>query len=248
MLALGLDPSLRSYGCAVVEYHPSKSISKRIFSSHSGTLSNVVLPVRFLHVQSMVSDLLHRYPDVEVVGIESPAFDAGPFAFLHYGLILFSMVSIFEARKDLVLFDPATVKSLIYPGKKTAEVNKLDMQRFVQQDTMELKQINNDEADAYCIARSACRMKMLKLGILSPEDLNPGELKKFVTNTKKTKGKLGRHVKKSAQIFRENKLFYDFSKVPAGSVNLPEKSAIPKVILDYLENLEQSNNTKKMKR
>lgn len=240
MISLGLDPSLSGYGWAVFD-SKQKGRARRIASGHEGTLPSVVPPARFLHFQSMVRELIKEYPGIEVVGIESPAYDAGPFQTIHFGLMQFSMAEVFLARRDCVLFDPATREFLVRvdPKKKTGKMFKEDIQRYVQLDTLDSGFIDNNEADAYVIALFAARLKELRNGIISPEDLTPSELKKFVLMTKKKKTIFGTRTKNTGHAFRENSRFYDFSSVPQGSVSLPKKSAIPESITKYLEDLEQ---------
>lgn len=243
MLALGLDPSLRAYGWAVHDTSAS-GMSRRVASGHEGTLPNVVPPARFLHFQAMVASLLKRFPAVEVVGIESPAYDAGPFQSIHYGLMQFSMAEVFLARKDCVLFDPATREFLVRedPKLKKGKIHKSDVQRYVQLDTMDPKVIDNNEADAYAIAKFAARLWQLRRGEIRPEDLTPAESRKFIGMTRRVKTLAGTRVKRTAHAFRENARFFEFSRVPQGSVSLPDRGAISPSIVQYLEGLEAAED------
>ena len=202
-------------------------------SGHEGTLSSNVPVARYIHFRSLVRSLLKRYPDVEVVGIESPAYGGGPFSENHFGLMMFSLEAVFEARKDCVLFDPTTLKTLI----GDARASKSHVQKFVQFDTMDVKQINNNEADAYCIAREASRFMMLKNGSLDPDGLSEPERRVFLTKTKRVKGRMDGlpSVKNTAHAFRENSRFFQFSHVPPGDVALPRKEAIRPDLLKWLE-------------
>lgn len=239
MISLGLDPSLKAYGWCVCDTSKTGR-ARRIASGHEGTLPSIVPPARFLHFQSMVRELIREYPGIEVVGIESPAYSAGPFQTIHFGLMQFSMAEVFLARRDCVLFDPATREFLVRvdPKKKTGKMFKEDIQRYVQLDTMDSDFIDNNEADAYVIALFAARLKELRKGIISLSDLTPSELQKFVLMTKTKKSVFGTKTKNTGHAFRENSRFYDFSSVPPGSVSLPKKSSIPENITRYLEDLE----------
>jgi Holliday junction resolvasome RuvABC endonuclease subunit len=231
MLTLGLDPSIKNYGWACYDSQAVDPRLRCVASGHEGTLPPTVPVARFMHFRSLVADLLRRF-EVDVVGIESPAYSAGSFSENHFGLMMFSLEAIFDRRKDCVLFDPTTIKHIV--GKST--YGKLDIQRFVQLDTMSSKLIDNNEADAYCIARSAARFMEIRSGLLSPKDLSPNELSVFLTRSKKKKkidGSLS--VKKTAHIFRENSRFFEFSRVPVGSVNLPIKSNISPALIKWLE-------------
>jgi len=229
MRTLGLDPSLRAYGWCV--YDSEAPIrERRVASGHEGTLSLTVPVARFMHFRSMVVDLLDRY-EVQAVGIESPAYGGGPFSENHFGLMMFSLEAIFEYRKDCVLFDPTTLKFLV--GKST--FGKMDMQRFVQLDTMDPKVINNDEADAYCVARFASRFMNLRSSNLDPSDLSENEKRVFLQRTRKLKSAAGiQRVKRTAHAFRENSRFFCFSQVPRGDVKLPSRGQINPDLLKWL--------------
>jgi Holliday junction resolvasome RuvABC endonuclease subunit len=230
MLTLGLDPSLRAYGWCVYDSCATPRM-RRIASGHDGTLPMTVPVARFMHFRSLVADLLRRY-EVEAVGIESPAYESTN-ATAHFALMMFSLEPIFARRKDCVLFDPATLK-LAIAGKGNAD--KSDMQRFVQLDTMSSSMIDNNEADAYCIARAAARFIQCMKGELLPEQLTANEARVFLMRQRKRKKNDGSiSVKSVAHAFRENSRWFQFSKVPAGSVDLPAKSAMDPGLLAYLE-------------
>lgn len=234
MRALGLDPSLKNYGFAIFDSDAPIPSLRRVVSGRVATVSSTVPVVRFMHFRALVADLLRKYR-VDVVGIESPAYSAGPFSERHFGLMMFSLESIFERRKDAVLFDPTTVK--LMTGKGNA--SKADIIQFVKLDTMSTDPISNDEADAYCIAKFAARFTQLRRGQISPDDLSDGEKRVFLTRTiqkKKTDGSVS--IKRTAHAFRSNSRFFEFSLVPKGSVNLPDKAEMDPKLIKWLENEE----------
>lgn len=230
MRSLGLDPSLTGYGWCVYDSQAERARDKLVASGHEGTLPDTVPPARFMHFRSLVLDLLRRF-SVGIVGIESPAYDGGPFSETHFGLMQYSLEAAFIKRRDVVLFDPTTVKKLT--GKASA--SKQDMQRFVQLDRMSSEVVQSDEADAYCIARSAARFSMLRSGDLKPEDLTPDEIHTYITKSKVKKSPLGSRKVRTGHIFRENKRFFAFSRVPEGDVCLPARSKIDPSLLAWLE-------------
>lgn len=231
MLTLGLDPSLRAYGWCVYNSNAPPKL-RRVASGHEGTIPLTVPVARFIHFRSLVSDLLRRF-EVEAVGIESPAYSGGPFSENHFGLMMFSLEAVFQRRKDCVLFDPTTLKHLV--GKST--FTKSDIQRHVQLDTMSTTTIDNNEADAYCIAKFCARFSEVKNGKLRPDDLTLNEKSVFLTRSKKRKRMDGSlSIQKTAHVFRENSRFFQFSKVPIGDVSLPDKSAMNGSLIDWLEN------------
>lgn len=242
MRTLGLDPSLTAYGWAVHD-NCADGLLRRVASGHEETLPSTVPVARFLHFQALVSDLVKKYKP-ESCGIESPAYSAGPFQTIHFGLMMFSMVPIFDARIDCVLFDPATLKSLA-KGDPTQKgiMSKLDMQRKVQLDTMDPNVINNNEADAYLVAKFAARLLSLVHGTIQISDLTPAEKRVFVLKSRKVKTLSGVRVRRIGHIFRENNRFFEFSKIPQGSVCLPSKSTIRPEVLEFLEGLEDDTKS-----
>jgi hypothetical protein len=176
------------------------------------------------------------------VGIESPAYGGNiQFTAIHFGLMLFSLVPIFEARIDCVLFDPATLKLLAKEDSKFKKglMGKLDMQRRVQILTNDHHALNDNEADAFLVAYYTARLIGLMKGEIKPEELTPSEKQVFVLRTKRVKTIKGIKIKRIGHIFRANSRYFELSKIPAGDVALPKKSEINKEIIEFLESLEE---------
>jgi Holliday junction resolvasome RuvABC endonuclease subunit len=244
MRTLGLDPSLRSYGWAIHD-DTKKGSERRVASGHEETISTTVPVVRFMHFRALVASLITRFGP-EIVGIESPAYQAGPFQRIHFSLMMFSLESIFEKRLDCVLYDPATLKLLAKedPAKRKGSMSKLDMQRQVQLDTMDPMVIDNNEADAFLVAKYSARFKRLWVGDIKPGDLTPSEMRVFLARSRRVKTMAGVVRKRVAHAFRENNRFFSFSQIPQGSVSLPIKSEVRPEILQFLESLEDSEDKK----
>lgn len=240
MRALGLDPSLSSFGWCVYDSGAELRPRRLVASGHEGTLNDLVPVARFMHCRSMVESLLRRF-HVDVVGIESPAYDAGPFQTTHFGLMMFSLEAVFEARKDCVLFDPSTLKVLA-TGKRSAD--KSDMQRAVQLDRMSTDMVQSDESDAYHVSRFAGRFMELRKGIVLPDDLSQHEQQVFLKRAKKTATKKApsKPVRRVAHVFRENSRFYEYSRVPQGSVQLPNRSEIRPELLEWLTSADVTSS------
>ena len=240
MITAGCDPSLRSYGFSVND-SLAIGLERRVTSFHEATLSSSVPVARFIHFQSIVKELIDKYkPDA--IGIESPAYGGNiQFVAIHFGLMLFSLVPIFEARIDCVLFDPATLKLLAKedPKNKKGQMSKLDMQRRVQLLTNDPKVLNDNEADAFLVGYYAARLIGLMKGEIKPEELTPSEKQVFVLRTKKVKTLKGTKIKRIGHVFRANSCYFEYSKIPIGDVALPKKSEINKEIIEFLENLEE---------
>ncbi len=230
MRALGLDPSLTSFGWCVYDSSAPSGPRKLVASGHEGTLNDLVPVARFMHARSMVESLLRRFK-VDVVGMESPAYDGGPFQTAHFGLMMFSMEPVFERRKDLVLFDPTTLK---FVSTGDSKASKADMQRAVQLDRMSTDLVQADESDAYHVAMKAARFKMLWTGELSPEALTELEQRVFLQRVRQAPKRSKKPVKRVAHAFRQNSRFFEFSRIPEGSVQLPNKSEIRPELLEWL--------------
>ena len=228
MKSLGIDPSLTGFGYCVYDSDSPKN-SKIVISGHKGTSPDDVPVVRFTEIRSLVRNLLNRF-SVQVVGIESPAFNAGPFASVHHCLMMYTIEAVYEKKIDLVLFDPNTVKYLT--GDK--DFNKDDMKKFVKLDTMRPGDIQSDEADAYCIARHASRFHSLLNGILKPDELSDNELSTYISRKKSKKTMVKKKQSFNGHIFRENERFFRFSSITDGN-KLPKKSPINDEILRWLE-------------
>ena len=237
MKTLGLDPSLSAYGWAIHDDEQT-GLKRRLASGHEGTLSTTVPVVRFMHMRALVASLLDRY-QVDVVGIESPAYQGGPFQRIHFGLMMYSLEAIFERRLDCVLYDPSTLKLLAKkdPAKRKGTMSKLDMQRAVQIDTMDISVIDNNEADAYMVAKFAARFTGLRLGTLDPTDLDPSERQVFLERSRRVKTMRGVVSKRVAHTFRENSRYFNFSQIPKGEVSLPSKSAVRPELLEFLDSV-----------
>lgn len=230
MRAAGFDPSLSSYGWTVYDDEAS-GLEQIVASGHVATKSTTVPVARYCHFRSVVQDILSRF-NVDVVGLESPAYGGGAFSERHFGLMMFSMESIFAHRKDLVLYDPSTVK---YIATGNNQASKSDMIRQAQIELKTTKSLQSDEVDAYHVAKHALRFYKLKNGLIRPEDLTKEERRVFLERTKKSKGTFGK-LKRTAQIFRENNRYFMFSKVPEGETLLPKKDQVNQDLLKWLEN------------
>lgn len=234
MKVLGIDPSLTAFGWAL---HDSSAtgVMRRVDSGHVKTLTTTVPVARYMHLRSVVDSLLIAH-NPDMIGMESPAFDAGPFQTIHFSIMMFVMESIFKMRKDLVLFDPSTLKSLVRGTSKTPKtvIAKQDVQKFVSLDTMDPNIIDNNEADAYAIAYFAGRFRRTLEGSLDPKELSDQEMHTFISKTKTVKTLKGKKEVKTGHVFRENTRYFSFSKIPQGDVTLPNKSEINPALMSFL--------------
>jgi hypothetical protein len=213
MITLGLDPSLTGFGWCI---HNSVVVGKdRVFARGKwSTPSKMIFVERYVRMRQELQDLLDRYLLIENVGVESPPFGELWSEGL-YGLFLYVNEAIWSRRKDVVYFDPNTLKMLVKedPEIRKGKMFKSDMIVSAREDTG-IYRWNGDEADAYHVARFAARFWKLLRGDVKESDLTPSEYQAFAKiHTFKRGKRKGQTVKKGA-IFKENQRFFRFSLLP----------------------------------
>jgi len=212
MITLGLDPSLTGFGWAVHNSDvvgPGRVLAKGQFI----TDANALFIERYVAIRDELISLILRYP-IEAVGVESPPFGES-FSEGLYGLFLYVNEALYLCRKDVVYFDPLSLKMLAKqdPKVRRGTMDKSDMLEAARADT-QFKKWNHNEADAYLLARSAARFWKLESKIITEEDLTPSEKHSFArVHTYQKGAKAGRTVK-AGLIFREDDRFFRFSNIP----------------------------------
>jgi Holliday junction resolvasome RuvABC endonuclease subunit len=213
MITLGLDPSLTGFGWCV---HDSSQFgtARVIARGVQKTTTKEVFVTRYMSLRSLVNRLLDTYPQIEAVGVESPIFGA-TFSPGAYALFVMVNEAVFQHRKDVVYFDPSTVKSLtkLDPSVRKGEMRKSDMVEAARADTGIKGRFNHNEADAYHVARFAARFWELDKGLLTEADLVPSEKHTFLRTHTYVKGKRAGQTVKSGTVFREDDRFFRFSLV-----------------------------------
>lgn len=213
MITLGLDPSLTGFGWAIhnsTVVGPPRVLAKGVIR----TSADQVIVWRYMHLRQCVTELICAYPEVENVGLESSVFGA-EWSEGAYGLFLYVLEAVYLARKDLVLFDPGTVKSLAKMDSKIRRgtMDKKDMVEAAIADTT-VKKWDHNEADAYIVARSAAHFWENLAGVLLEEELTPSERNSFLQKKTVTSGRdKGKTVMKGI-ISKEGDRFFRFSLLP----------------------------------
>ena len=213
MISLGLDPSLTGFGWCVHDSSaqgPARIVSRGIFT----TSPRQIFVSRYIEMRESVSRLLGENPAVESVGVESPPFGEQWSEGL-YGLFLYVNEALYRHRKDVVYFDPGTVKMLVKqdPTVRKGKMFKSDMVEAALADTGLKGRMNHNEADAYHIARFAARFWLLVRGDLQAEDLTVSEERAFLRiHTFQRGARAGQTVKMGAA-FKENQRFFRFSQL-----------------------------------
>jgi recombination protein RecA len=214
MIALGLDPSMGGFGFCVHDPYASKEarvVRRGTFASPSTD----VFVRRYLGLRACVEDLLEDHPDVSIVGVESPPFGEQWSEGL-YALFVLVNEALYTRRKDVVYFDPVTVKMLAKgdPKARKGKMFKGDMIAEAVSDTSPTLRWNHNEADAYLIARYAARFWQFLGGSLPDTALTPAERHAFSRSHTFTKGSRKGEVERKGLIYRENDRFYRFSQRP----------------------------------
>jgi hypothetical protein len=210
MITLGLDPSLTGFGWCI---HDSTALgAQRIV--HSGlfkTSSKALFIKRYADMRENVSGILRQHPNIEAVGVESPPFGELWSEGL-YGLFLYVNEAIWMARKDVVFFDPGTVKMLAKQNPKVVKgkMFKSDMVEAARAETG--RSLNHNVADAYHIGKFAARFWTLLAGGIAESDLTPAEYQAFAKIHTFVRGKRKGQTVQLGAMFKENQRFFRYSK------------------------------------
>lgn len=169
---------------------------------------------RYGILKAVLVYLVDRYPEIQVLGVESPTYGES-WSEGAYALFVSINEAIYLCRKDVVYFDPQTLKMLakLDPTIRKGSMDKSDMIEAARADTG-IKQWDHNEADALVIARSTSRFWEFEREILTIEDLTPSERRSFHRVHTFTKGKKAGRTERRGLVFREDDRFHKFSQVP----------------------------------
>jgi len=218
MITLGLDPSMTGFGWCVHDSSaegPARVVARGRFV----TSSKAIFVQRYIDLREHVNGVLDQYPAIAAVGVESPPFGEQWSEGL-YGLFVYVNEAIYTHRKDVVYFDPGTVKMLVKGDHKArkGKMFKTDMVDAAKLDTGTVGKFNHNEADAYHIGRFAARFWLFLDGSIPEADLTPAEHQAFArVHTFKRGVKAGETVKLGA-VFKEGQRFFRFSTLPLESI------------------------------
>jgi hypothetical protein len=214
MIALGLDPSLTGFGWCV---HDSDAVgpSRIVARGRIVTTPKDVFVVRYMAIRKCIIEILEEHPSVRCVGVESPPFGELWSEGL-YALFTYVNEALFIMRRDVVYFDPGTVKMLAKqdPKVRQGKMFKSDMVEAARADCGGFKgRLNHNEADAYHIGRFAARFWKLLDGEIGEADLTPSEYQAFARVHTFQRGDRAGQTLKTGAIFKENQRFYRFSRL-----------------------------------
>ena len=179
---------------------------------------------RYLFLRDCIGSVLDEFPEIQIVGVESPPFGEAWSEGL-YGLFLYVNEAVYLRRRDVVHFDPLSLKLLAKedPSVRQGKMFKADMVAMAKADTG-ISRWNADEADAYHIAQFAARFLLVLDGHIDEDVLSPSERHVFLRQKVITRGGKTAIIKSKTSavegrtvglgtLFRENDRFFRFSKV-----------------------------------
>lgn len=210
MITLGLDPSLTGFGWCI---HNSEATgSARVFAKGRwSTTPKQIWVERYVSLRGAIQKLLDQHLLIEAVGVESPPFGEQYSEGL-YALFLMVNEAVWSRRKDIVYFDPGTVKMMtkINHKQRKGKMFKSDMIDAAKADTG-VSKWNADEADAYHVGRFAARFWMLIRGQITESDLSPAEYQAFARVHTFTRGEREGQTVHTGAMFKEGRRFFRFS-------------------------------------
>lgn len=219
MIVLGIDPSLTGFGWCI---HDSEAIgiARCIARGHWATSPRMVFVRRYMDLRDRLDALLAERPEIDAVGVESPVYGQ-QWSPGMYALFVYVNEVVYRHKKDVVYFDPGTVKMLakLDPSVRKGKMFKADMVNAAKADMAGFKGVlNHNEADAYHVARFTARFFLRLDGLLTDDDLTPSEHRAFSGVHTFTKGeRAGRTVNLGA-IYKENSRFFRFSRLDTDSL------------------------------
>lgn len=232
MITLGIDPSLTGFGWAIhcsTEAREGRVVAKGVLSTTAAWLH----VKRYMYLRDGLRDILRSFPTVHNIGSESPPFGES-FSEGLYGLYLYVCEAALLERKDIVFFDPTTLKMLVRMDSKVRRgtIDKNDVIDAARSDTG-VKVWNHNEADAYIAGRSAAHFWEFREGILNEEDLTPSEVQAFLGKVRSKKDPSrtgGLSVKEDERFFRFSALTDEDTRIPNRNeiVKCPRRKQKPK--------------------
>ncbi len=216
MRILGLDPSLTNYGWALHDTEAEgrdRVLARGRFQTKPREFPDEV--GRYMHLRDRLRQTIAEHvPDA--MGIEHPVLGED-YSEGMYGLFLFSLEAIKDARRDLVLFAPPQVKKYakdILQRPKGWKMQKSDMVDAAREHAGGGKWDHN-EADAYHVASLSGRFWKFHAGELAESDLTLYEVKLFTEIRHITKGKRAGSVEIKGILHRESERFFRWSTLHA---------------------------------
>ena len=216
MITLGFDPSMTGFGW-VVHDSDAEGMARVVDRGRWATSSKSVFVKRYMDFRDHINRLFDKHAQIEAVGVESPVYGEQWSPGL-YALFVYVNEVVYTRRKDVVFFDPGTVKMLakLDPNVRKGKMFKADMVNAAKVDMPGFKgRLNHNEADAYHVARFAARFFLRLSDKLKDEDLTPSEYRAFSRIHTFTRGERAGQTIRTGAIFKEHSRFFRFSQLEA---------------------------------
>lgn len=129
MITLGIDPSLTGFGWCVHNSSvigPARVIARGVVN----TAAADIFVSRYVYLRTQLIHLISSYPEIQAVGVESPPFGES-FSEGLYALFVYVNEALYLLRKDVVYFDPLTVKLLAKMDPSVIQVSMEDRKSVV---------------------------------------------------------------------------------------------------------------------
>lgn len=216
MLALGLDPSIASFGYSIVDTE-AQSRARILARRTIRTSPQDFFLNRYLHHERWLSALLDQYPAVTAVGLEAPIFGE-EYSEGAYALHISVMRVLRAAGRDVVLILPPQLKALARGHMGGIEMGKADMVSAVKRlvarpNEIHVKlRIDEHQADATLAGWFGARFFELLAGDLDDEELSDAERHVFLREHRISKGVRKGQVERKGLVFRDGDRFFLFSQ------------------------------------
>jgi Holliday junction resolvasome RuvABC endonuclease subunit len=199
MFVLGLDPSITGFGWCVYETHGADDREVLAQGVIGTSPKNGPMPWRYRYLREAFRDLLAKYPQVDIVGIEHPPYKAS-YSLGLYALYMQVWEALLDHRKSFVYFLPSQLKAYVrHHFEESGRMTKQDMKEFFVEKFQHKGRLNNNIADAGVAGYMAERYWKFLEGEIGEEDLSEYEHDLFLKTT--TRRKTGKVVKDGITYF-----------------------------------------------
>ena len=216
MIALGLDPSVASFGWSIVNSQ-AQARERVLVRGTVRTSSQDFFLDRYVAHERWLADFFTQYPAIEAVGLEASIFGE-EYSEGAYALHIAVLHVLRAARRDVVLFLPPQLKALARGHMGGIKMHKPDMVATVKRlvarpNEIHVKfKIDEHQADATLAAWFGARFFELWAGTLDAEELSDAERHVFLREHRISKGARKGTVERTGLSYREGDRFFLFSQ------------------------------------
>jgi len=209
-LILGVDPSLTSSGWAI--YAPD--VKKCIDWGTIKTNAKEIMIFRFLFIKKIFAELIKKH-NILRVGCEAPVF-GGYETGTAYALYISLLEVFYQHKIDVLFIAPLQIQKILksegygIAGKIFKSESARAAKEFLKDELP--NRVTGDKADAFHAARIGSRFWNFFDNNLDKENLTSTEKEMFTKTHTYVRGKNKGKTERKGFIYRENDLFFQFSK------------------------------------